>query len=85
MDPVKGVQFDPPAPSIRAAAEAIVRRAARELPRGFNHAVISYDTERGMNAAIVHRAGDYIEIVGWIGKAPGERVEGGGQVLLTWR
>lgn len=84
MDATKGVQFEPPAASIRAQAEAIVREGAREIPAGFSNAVIRYRTDRGLQAAIVHRAGKHVEIVGWLGKKGGERVEAGTEVAFIW-
>lgn len=80
----KGVKFEPPAASIRAQVESIVRARAVQIPRGFSNAVIRYETERGFSAAIVHRAGAHVEIVGWIGKAPGEQLRGGGEVAIIW-
>lgn len=84
MPDLRGVQFEPPAPSIRAQTEALIRSSAEQIQRGFSNAVIRYGTERGLSAAIVHRAGAHVEIVGWIGKKPGEKLLGGGEVMFVW-
>lgn len=81
---MKGVAFSAPPQSLLADATRLIDEMTRELPAGTNGALVGLATERGWNAAVVHRAGTQFHVVSWIGKSWGERLTGGGAIRASW-
>lgn len=83
--PPKGVEFTPPPTALLAHAEQLVSQMAEQLlPADAKGGVIAVGTDRGWNAAIVHRASDHFEIASWVGKSWGAGLTGGARVRATW-
>lgn len=80
----KGVQFTTPPASILADALQMVNQGIAKLEPHERGAIVTIVTPSGVNGAIVTRAGDHLELVGWIGKSWGEAVTGGGAVKIRW-
>jgi hypothetical protein len=84
MTETHGVKFNPPTgPLILDVAHAI-ETATRTLPEGTNGAVVLVGTNKGINAAVVHRLHDRFAVSAWVGKDWGTRVEGGAAVKVSW-
>lgn len=81
---MSGVSFEPPPRGLLADAMKIVEEQTRALPPGHRNAVVLVATDAGVNAAIVHRAGDHVGVTGWVGKRWGSSITGGGAVHLSW-
>jgi hypothetical protein len=83
-DPKTGVSYTPPPVSLMKEATRVVERTFAQLPKDANGAVIGVATEKGWNAAIAHRVGDKVQVVGWVGKSWGESITAGGAVKVVW-
>lgn len=84
MPETNGVQFTSPPASILADALQMVNEGIAQLEPHDRGAIVTIVTPTGVNGAIVTRAGDHLELVGWIGKSWGESVTGGGAVKIRW-
>jgi len=79
-----GVSFTPPPASLLEQATALVSQMAEKFPADKQGGVIAIATDKGWNAAIVHRVGDNLRVAGFIGKAWGTQLTGGAVVKLAW-
>lgn len=82
--PSKGVQFQTPPASILVAALQMVNEGIAQLEPHERGAIVTIVTPNGVNGAIVSRAGEHVELVGWIGKDWGTEVTGGGAIKIRW-
>lgn len=82
--PEPGVAFQPPPASLLAQATELLQQTTAQLPPGTNGAIVGLATEKGWNAAIVHRVDDHFVVAGWLGKHWGESLTGGAAVRATW-
>ena len=81
---VKGVAFSAPPPHLIADAARVIDAMTKDLPPGTRGAVVGLATDRGVNAAVVHRVGNRFAVASWIGKEWGSTVTAGGAVRATW-
>lgn len=81
----RGVAFtEPPTPILADATRIVSQLATDLLPPDAKGGVIGIATEKGWNAAVVHRAGDSFQVASWIGKSWGSGLTGGAAVRATW-
>lgn len=81
--PFRGVATNTPPSIFKDAIDRIATEtAAVELRQGERMAVVGVLTERGTNLVVVARAGEHLEVKGYIGKTWGDPVEGG--AVIRW-
>lgn len=80
-----GVQFTAPPTHLLADATALIDTLVQQLPPDATGAVVGLATDRGWNAAVVHRStGGGFQVSSWIGKSWGAGLTGGGAIRATW-
>ena len=67
-----------------ADAARALEAVTQQLPSHASGAVVGLATDRGMNAAVVHRIGSRFAVASWVGKSWGSRITAGGAVQATW-
>lgn len=85
--PVPGVVWSVQPPSgLSASIAKAVTDAAAQIPPGMSGGLVAVATEKGVNLAVVHRFGQKVEVMGWIGKSgwSSKGTEIGAQVKAVW-
>ena len=72
--PLKGVEFNPPPPSILASVMRQIDAQVATLPPDADAALVGVATNKGVNAAFVARVPGGFEVQAWIGKTWGADV-----------
>ena len=83
--PFKGVEFNPPPPSLMTSVMRQIDAQVATLPPDADAALVSVATNAGVNAAFVARVPGGFEVVTWVGKSWGEAVTYGGGVKKVFR
>jgi hypothetical protein len=79
-----GVAMNPPPASILDAVSKQVKDAVATLPPDGKGALVGVATTSGVNLALVHKAGEHVTVLGWIGKSWGQPLAGGAAVQIHW-
>lgn len=84
MPDVPGVQFNAPPEKLIPDLRASIDRAMATLDPGTRGAFVTVATTAGVNAALVTKAGDHVQVAAWVGKTWGGPIEGGTTVKVSW-
>jgi hypothetical protein len=85
MTTLKGVQFEPPPPNLRAAVDAAIATALdTSSVKPGELAMVSIGTNVGWNSAIVLKTASGFEASAFIGSRWGERIQYGAKVQKRW-
>lgn len=79
-----GVVMNAPPGSLLAEMTKQVKDAVATLPPGSRGALVGVATTKGVNLAVVSKAGNHVSVVGWIGKSWGSAIDGGAAVQVHW-
>lgn len=79
-----GVAFHAPPGPILGAAMRVVEEAAKDVEPGHGTFMVDIETDKGWNAAVVHKVNTRWVVGAWMGKTWGTEVTGGAVIRGSW-